>query len=731
MRFTLFRRVGVRQLSSGAPEVTVFNSLRDELMPLHLRDPGKVTWYTCGPTVYDVAHLGHARTYVTLDILRRIFEDFLHLDVNFAMGMTDVDDKIITRARERGENPRELARRFEESFTRDMDDLGVQRPSSVGRVTEHIPQILAYIERIMANGLAYRAQDGVYFNTVALGEAYGRLAPSEAKGTGPLARVAGGDPHATAAVAGKLDARDFALWKLDISGESSDEAEALAWDSPWGSGRPGWHIECSAISAELCGGHLDLHSGGIDLKFPHHNNECAQCEAHSLDFGADKWSTAFVHTGHLYIADRKMSKSLKNFISVREFLSANDGLSGADDFRMFCLQNKYRASVHFSPTRITEARGIRRRFVDFLESARYLSVSPPPAAEEDGASSEASPSSSRLPDAEEAVRRALCNDFDTPAAIDALRALVSSTRPVMKRTRRAAKHARSAADEGEIARVADFVRQTLALFGLRQGVVASVHGDAGSSARSALSEIEFDLDGAGGGGGGGGEGVGSSTFGSSVDSMMRFRASLRAASVAIVGANPTASWRDSHVTHAPNALELSDDIRSRIEEATGCIVHDHPDGTSELRARIGRSAAEVSAAEVGAAEGVTVEEARRAVQVERVEQDILRAIRELPIDEAFPIYFAHAERERTFKAALREHAPLAAALGDRAPPPPTLDDDGESLFSAFDAKGIPTHDASGEKLSRSLVKRAKKRFAKFSKRHEREQQQHRGPRLER
>jgi cysteinyl-tRNA synthetase len=389
----LIRRAGVRQLSSDAPDVAVFNSLRDELTPLRLREPGKVTWYTCGPTVYDVAHLGHARTYVSLDILRRIFTDFLHLDVDFAMGMTDVDDKIITRARERGENPRDLARHFEESFTRDMDDLGVRRPSSVGRVTEHIPQILAYIERIMANGLAYRAPDGVYFNTAALGEAYGRLAPSEAKGTGPV-RAAGGDPPASAAAAGKLDARDFALWKLDGSGESSDQAAALAWDSPWGSGRPGWHIECSAISAELCGEHLDLHSGGIDLKFPHHNNECAQCEAHSLDFGADKWSTAFVHTGHLYIAARKMSKSLKNFISVRDFLDENEGLSGADDFRMFCLQNKYRASVHFSPSRIAEARGLRRRFVDFLESARYLSASPPPAAEEGGASSVASSSQS-------------------------------------------------------------------------------------------------------------------------------------------------------------------------------------------------------------------------------------------------------------------------------------------------------------------------------------------------
>ena len=323
-------------------------------------------------------------------------------------------------------------------------------------------------------------------------------------------------------------------------------------------------------------------------------------------------------------------------------------------------------------------------------------------------SSQSPPSSSRLRDAEEAVRRALCDDFDTPAAIDALRALVSSTRPAMTRTRRAVRGRSSAADEGEIARVADFVRRTLALFGLREGVVAAAHGGASSSAGGALSELALELDLAG---------AGSSPFGSSVDNMMRFRASLRAASVAIVGANPTASWRDSHVVHAPNALELSDDIRSRIEALTGCIVHDHPDGTSELRARIGRSAAEVSAAE-----GVSVDETR-AAQVETIKQDIWRGVRDLPIEEAFPVYFAHAERERALKAALREHAPLAAALGERAPPPPTLDDDAEPLFGAFGPNGIPTHDASGAKLSKSTLKRAKKRYAKFCKRYEREQQQ--------
>ena len=353
--------------STTAVVPRVYNSLIDDFVPLLL--PGQTTlkWYDCGPTVYDACHLGHGRTYVTLDIVRRIVRAYFGVRVFHVMGMTDIDDKIFARAAATGVTPLQLARRFEVEFMRDMADLGVCPPLATTRVTEHVPDIVDFVRGIQSNGFAYvpPGGDGVYFDTTAFckaGHEYGKLRRGVDGGGGS------GEPGAgvvETAESFKRDPRDFVLWKLAKPGEPS-------WESPWGAGRPGWHIECSSMVRSLFGAALDVHGGGIDLRFPHHNNEVAQSEAHH---NCNQWARVFIHTGHLHIhgkgtttrggvavlravtagrtcgsrpllsAGLKMSKSLKNFISVRDLLQTHT----KDHFRMFCFQYKYRSSVTYSP----------------------------------------------------------------------------------------------------------------------------------------------------------------------------------------------------------------------------------------------------------------------------------------------------------------------------------------------------------------------------------------------
>jgi cysteinyl-tRNA synthetase len=370
---------------------TVRNSLTGEREPLMYVEaaatPPVQKWYVCGPTVYDAAHLGHARTYVTLDLMRRAAEAWLvRAPILYAMGATDIDAKIVARAAERGEPPRQLARRWEASFFADMAALNVQPPVVATRVTDHIPAIIAYVEGILRAGLAYVAADGVYFHVAAMGTRYGKMKPAN-HGAGD--HDGGGSPAEETATV-KRDPRDFALWKLAKPGDGPPPPDGAAWPSPWGLGWPGWHIECSAMTHAVLGPRLDLHAGGIDLAYPHHCNEVAQCEAyHGIGVDAHghaggaaapptRWSRLFLHVGHLHIAGRKMSKSLKNFISVADLLQATAatppggqsgmvGASGdaggggvdecgaanrtwaiADAFRLYCMQHHYAATLQYS-----------------------------------------------------------------------------------------------------------------------------------------------------------------------------------------------------------------------------------------------------------------------------------------------------------------------------------------------------------------------------------------------
>ena len=265
----------------------------------------------CGPTVYDHSHMGHAKTYVCFDIIHRLMTDYFGYDVKLCMNITDIDDKIIMRANEQKKDFAEISRNMETEFFKDCEALNIKQPAVITRVTEYVPEIVAFIKKIIDNGYAYESNGSVYFNVVKYNDAenhsYAKLEPTN---VGNMELLAEGEGALTAegAKTEKQSERDFALWKKSKEGEPF-------WDSPWGTGRPGWHIECSAMAGEIFKEYpIDIHSGGCDLKFPHHDNEIAQSEAY---YDCDNWINNFWHTGHLHIAGKKMSKSLKNFTTIK------------------------------------------------------------------------------------------------------------------------------------------------------------------------------------------------------------------------------------------------------------------------------------------------------------------------------------------------------------------------------------------------------------------------------
>ncbi|NXI40523.1 SYCM protein, partial [Galbula dea] len=298
--------------------LVVYNSRSRSKEPLVLATEGVATWYSCGPTVYDQAHLGHASSYVRFDIIRRIMTRFFGIEVITVMGITDIDDKIIKRASEMNISPAALARIYEEDFKQDMAALKVLPPTVYMRVTDNIPQIISFIEAVIASGQAYTTSQGnVYFDVKSWGQRYGVLT------------AVSPDAQDEAVATDKRHGKDFALWKAAKPQEPS-------WTSPWGKGRPGWHIECSTISSAVFGKQLDIHTGGIDLAFPHHENEIAQCEVYHQ---CEQWGNYFLHSGHLHVkgSTEKMSKSLKNYITIKDFLKK----FSSDQFRMFCLRSRY------------------------------------------------------------------------------------------------------------------------------------------------------------------------------------------------------------------------------------------------------------------------------------------------------------------------------------------------------------------------------------------------------
>ncbi len=371
----------------------LFNDLTRKKETFTPIEPGKVRFYSCGPTVYDFFHIGNARPFIVFDVLRRWLEHEGYT-VKFVQNFTDIDDKMIHRAHREGITVSELAEKFIAEYNKDADALGIHRPYAAPRATEHIPEIIATIERIIANGHAYVSEGDVYFD-IRSWPKYGSLCKQNLEDMEAGARVEPGEK--------KRDPLDFALWKAEKPGEPS-------WESPWGKGRPGWHIECSAMSSKYLGENIDIHSGGVDLMFPHHENEAAQSEAAS---GSGKpFVNYWLHNGFLLIDSEKMAKSLGNFVTARDALKQYPPLA----IRFFMLSAHYRSPINFSRESLEQsAAGVERlrncrSDLDFAAKTRR----------NDGSDFDVAKYRSELEELHTKFADAMNDDFNTAAAMGIL-----------------------------------------------------------------------------------------------------------------------------------------------------------------------------------------------------------------------------------------------------------------------------------------------------------------------
>jgi cysteinyl-tRNA synthetase len=646
--------------------------------------------YACGPTVYAPAHLGHARTYVCLDLLRRVMDRVAASRVAsgaestptttpqpqplFVLNITDVDDKILAAAADGAESPLELARRYEAEFWRDWDALNLLRPHVVTRVTEHVAEsIVPYVRQLVENGTAYDAGNGdVYFDVRAFDEKvqtsthYGKLAPASALSSSDQASQNVGDDDSQSPLVRKRDPRDFALWKRQKPGE------AAHWDSPFGPGRPGWHIECSAmihaVQEQFKDSHaFALHAGGVDLQFPHHCNEIAQAEAYYCTSEAHKpvceWIPHWVHTGHLYIDGMKMSKSLKNFITIQDLLSSLGGeadsalSSPADVFRLWCLSSSYRDSVTYSTESIEHARIQRERIVQLLlDGEEWLrrGASFPFATkrlDDDGHQllALALHTTPRCLDA-------LTSDLDGPQYLRDLSSLVGATKKYIE----ADSSARSRPSEPVYAAVST-IRNLLSLVGFSDVTI-----------RAGLSDTNVSI-------------PSSNVVGGEralMEELSRFRASIRNLAVDGIRSSSETPSQSSLSDCLSQILAVCDDTRDRVLPSLGVEVFDRPvpvedagdepdgDGTTQWRYCVPRTPTS------SLIESVASETGNKAKVMGSSELD-LRLVS--PTD-----FFRVGQYEGQFKE--------------------------------FDADGVPTVMSDGEPVSNRLRKKLQKKLEKHLKR---------------
>ena len=391
----------------------IYNDLHNQKEVFQPIEPGKVRMYVCGMTVYDYCHLGHARMIVVFDVVYRYLKARGY-DVTYVRNITDIDDKIIQRANERGEPFTELTQRFIDAMHEDLAALGVQDPTMEPRATEHIDEILEMIQKLIDNDHAYVTDSGdVYYSVTSFPE-YGKLSGKSIEDLQAGARVESSEE--------KRDPLDFALWKAAKPGEP-------AWDSPWGKGRPGWHIECSAMSTKALGDTFDIHGGGADLTFPHHENEIAQSEGATCHHFVNYW----MHNGFVRVNDEKMSKSLGNFFTIREIMQHYR----PEEIRYFILTSHYRSPLNYDEEHLINARQALNRFYTALRG---------------------------LPEAEpgdagqwlDAFNEAMDDDFNTPEALAAMFELVREINKAREQ------------DQRKAARMAATLKQMGAVLGILQ-----------------------------------------------------------------------------------------------------------------------------------------------------------------------------------------------------------------------------------------------------------------------
>ena len=374
--------------------IKLYNTLTRKKEDFQTLEPNVVRMYVCGVTVYNDAHVGHAMSALVFDVIRRYLE-YRGYTVRHVMNYTDVDDKIINRAKQLGEDPLKLSQRYIEDYTDELKNLNVLPATSYPQVSKTMPLIIQFIEGLIAKGYGYAAENGDVYFRVTADEDYGKLSARKLEDMQAGARVEVGEA--------KEHPMDFALWKAAKPGE-------ISWESPWGRGRPGWHIECSAMNLAELGEQIDIHGGGNDLIFPHHENEIAQTESYTGKQFARYW----IHNGMLQLGGEKMSKSLGNIVSIRDFLTQRD----ADVIRMLVLSGNYRAPLVFNE----ETQEAAEKSLERLKSA----FRPAPVSSKGLPAGSAAELISQAESAKGSFTDAMDDDFNTPLALAALHELVKA-----------------------------------------------------------------------------------------------------------------------------------------------------------------------------------------------------------------------------------------------------------------------------------------------------------------
>jgi cysteinyl-tRNA synthetase len=648
--------------------VMVLNTLtrtKTRFIPI---DGKKVNWYQCGPTVYAESHMGHARTYVGLDIIRRILTDYFGYQITLCQNVTDIDDKIIIRSTEANIEFTELASKYEHEFLQDMQTLGVLMPDIMTRVSEYVPEIVSFIQVLVDKGIAYETSSSVYFSVQsfeAAGHTYGKLMPEQ---IGNLKLLAEGEGSLTAADE-KRASSDFVLWKKtrntvkakNKEGEKYEDKEVKepSWDSPWGPGRPGWHIECSVMSYHALQAKtaqaandtsspapgsfqtIDVHAGGVDLKFPHHENEIAQSEAF---LHTKQWVNYWLHTGHLNIDGSKMSKSLKNFISIRGALEHYT----VRQIRFCFLLHKYNVMMDYSAHTMTESIHTERVFSEFFHNVKAVLRKLHPLSKQPQHVSALEKELLRaLKSAEEQVFIALADDFDTPRALNILQDLIRTTNKALEVIQQQSEVVLSTVVLSSVAR---YITHILKVFGLiPQGI-----------------EIGFPLEDGSSNAGETGVGAGrEEILAPLLDALSKFRMEVRAAAIA---------------GDTKAVLQCADALRDDILPELGVRLEDL------------RNAA------TGVMDSVWKLEDLEVLRKEKAQKE---AIRQLKEDEKRKQLKLQQEREEKAKQ-----------------PPEEMFRGMTDLYSAWDEQGIPTHDKSNEPLSKNVLKKLQKDFAKQKEVHE-------------